>query len=51
LSEYDVTLSLPVIIGRKGVVRVLRPRLSEQERAALERSALTMKQAIAGLSN
>jgi L-lactate dehydrogenase len=51
LSEYDVTLSMPVIIGRKGVVRVLRPRLSEQERAALERSALTMKQAIAGLSN
>lgn len=49
LPEYGVTLSVPVVIGREGVVRVLRPRMSEEERAAFERSAATMRLAVAGL--
>ncbi|MBA2116584.1 lactate/malate dehydrogenase family protein [Bremerella alba] len=35
----DVCLSLPAVIGRQGVTRVLTPPLSEDEQAALRRSA------------
>jgi len=49
LPEFGVTLSMPVVMGREGVVSVLRPRMSDEERAALERSAATMRQAMAGL--
>ena len=49
LPEYGVTLSMPVLIGRAGVLRVLRPPLSESEHAALDRSAETLRTAIAGL--
>lgn len=49
LSEFGVTLSMPCVVGREGVVGVLRPRMSDEERAALERSAATMRQAMVGL--
>ena len=42
---YGVTLSLPSVVGRKGVERVLEPAMSEEEREALERSAETLRQA------
>ena len=45
--KYGVTLSLPSIVGRQGVVRILEPDLSECERKALDRSAETLKQAVA----
>lgn len=45
--KYGVTLSLPSIVGREGVVRILEPDLSEGERKALDRSAETLKQAVA----
>jgi L-lactate dehydrogenase len=48
-SKYGVTLSLPSVLGRDGVVQVLEPEMSEQERQALERSAETIKKAIAHL--
>lgn len=51
LPEYGVTLSMPAVVGREGVVSVLRPRMSDAERAALERSAATMRQAVAGLAD
>jgi malate dehydrogenase len=41
-GEYGlrgVALSLPAVIGRGGARRVLTPKLTEEERAALERSA------------
>ncbi len=49
LEEYGVTLAMPVVIGRGGVARVLRPAMSGEERTALERSAETMHTALAGL--
>jgi L-lactate dehydrogenase len=49
LPQYGVTLSVPVVIGRQGVVRVLQPPMDEHERAALERSAATMQAAITAL--
>ena len=38
-SRYGVTLSLPSILGRRGVTQVLEPEMSEDERQALRRSA------------
>jgi L-lactate dehydrogenase len=43
-----ITLSLPRIVGRTGVVRTLVPQLEPAERAALRRSAATIEEAIAG---
>lgn len=41
-----VCLSVPVVVGREGVVRWLRPQLNEEETAALGRSADVIRQAI-----
>jgi L-lactate dehydrogenase len=46
---YGVTLSLPAIVGRQGVIRVLEPAMSAYERQALQRSADTLKSALAHL--
>jgi L-lactate dehydrogenase len=43
---YGVTLSLPSVIGRSGVSKVLSPPLSADESAALDRSARTLRQAL-----
>jgi hypothetical protein len=40
---YGVTLSLPAIVGRRGVVRVLEPAMSADERQALQHSADTLR--------
>jgi len=39
----DVCLSLPVVLGRSGIVRVLEIALAENERRAVERSADMLK--------
>jgi L-lactate dehydrogenase len=44
---YRVTLSLPAIVGRRGVVRVLEPAMSVDERQTLQRSAETLRSALA----
>jgi L-lactate dehydrogenase len=44
---YGVTLSLPSIVGRKGVVQILEPDLSDEEHQALQRSAETLGKAVA----
>jgi L-lactate dehydrogenase len=44
--EFGVTLSLPSVVGRGGVVEVLEPTLSEQERAGLHRSVELLKAAL-----
>lgn len=49
LPQYGVTLSVPLVIGRRGVIRMLQPLMAETERAALERSAATMRSALSGL--
>ena len=44
-ARYGVTLSLPSVVGRQGVIAVIEPDASEEERRALERSADTLRQA------
>jgi L-lactate dehydrogenase len=47
---YGVTLSLPAIVGRRGVARVLEPTMAADERQALQRSADTLRSALAHVS-
>jgi L-lactate dehydrogenase len=46
-AEYGVTLSLPSVLGRGGVARILDPPMSDAERAALQCSADALKSALA----
>lgn len=48
-DEYGVTLSLPAVVGRSGVARALRPRMSDDERRGLEHSAAVLRDALAGV--
>jgi L-lactate dehydrogenase len=43
---FGVTLSLPSVVGRVGVVSALEPEMSEEERAGLEKSAQTLRAAL-----
>jgi L-lactate dehydrogenase len=45
-ADYGVTLSLPSVIGREGVSRVLEPRMTDDERQALRHSAKVLRQAV-----
>ncbi|QIN84463.1 L-lactate dehydrogenase [Rubrobacter tropicus] len=45
----DVCLSLPTVVSREGVERVLRPDLDPEEIEGLRRSAAVLKEALAGL--
>jgi len=47
---FGVTLSLPIVIGREGVHRVLDPEMSDGERQGLQRSAEAIKAALSRLS-
>jgi L-lactate dehydrogenase len=44
---YGVTLSLPTIVGRRGVVLALEPEMSADECQTLQRSAETLKSVLA----
>jgi L-lactate dehydrogenase len=44
-EAYGVTLSLPSVVGRGGVIRVLEPPMSPEERQALEQSAERLRTA------
>jgi L-lactate dehydrogenase len=46
---YGTTLSLPSVLGRTGVTRILEPQMSEDERQGLERSAARLREAVARL--
>lgn len=46
-ARCGVTLSLPSVVGRSGVVEVLSPAMSEDETRAFEHSAETLKNALA----
>jgi L-lactate dehydrogenase len=48
-SEYGVTLSLPSVLGRGGAARIIEPPMSDKEGEALQRSADTLKSALARL--
>jgi L-lactate dehydrogenase len=43
--RYGVTLSMPSVLGRDGIVQILEPDMSEYERRALDRSAETLRKA------
>jgi L-lactate dehydrogenase len=45
-ANFGVTLSLPSVIGRSGVIEVLEPEMSEAERDGLRRSAGSLKEAL-----
>lgn len=45
-AQYGVTLSLPSVVGRAGIVEVLAPALSPEEDAALTRSAESIRKAL-----
>ena len=45
--KYGVTLSMPSVLGRAGVVQILEPDMSAEERQALQRSAETLRNAVA----
>jgi L-lactate dehydrogenase len=44
--KYGVTLSLPGVVGRKGVLETIEPELSADEREKLARSADRLKAAL-----
>jgi L-lactate dehydrogenase len=44
--RYGVTLSLPSVVGRAGVIEVLWPDMSDDESKALERSAETLRNVV-----
>lgn len=50
LADYGTTLSVPTVLARRGIVRTLKPVMSDSERAALERSAETLRAAYAKLT-
>jgi L-lactate dehydrogenase len=43
-DRFGVTLSLPSIVGRNGVVRILEPEMSPEEQHALKRGAANLKE-------
>jgi L-lactate dehydrogenase len=48
-ERFGVTLSLPSIVGRSGVIRILEPEMSLEEAQALEHSAASLKKSEAGI--
>jgi len=46
-AQFDVTLSLPSVVGAAGVSEVLMPALSDEERDGLQKSAALLQQALA----
>jgi L-lactate dehydrogenase len=48
-KAYGVTMSLPSVVGRGGVIGILEPPMSQDERTALARSAEQLKTAAAHL--
>ena len=49
-KKFGVTLSLPSVVGRRGVIEVLEPEMSDEEREGLEKSAQTLRAALASLA-
>jgi len=49
-EKYGVTLSMPSWFGRTGVVRILEPLMSDDERRALAVSAATLRKAVSTFS-
>src|ERR1700728_2668397 len=50
-SEFGVTLSLPSVVGHAGVLEVIQPQLSPEERSGLQRSAEGLRNALQRVGN
>jgi L-lactate dehydrogenase len=48
--QYEVTLSLPSVLGRSGVSRILEPEMSEEERQRLHDSARILRNTVTRLT-
>jgi len=44
--QYEVTISLPSVLGRQGVSQILEPEMSEEERQRFHRSADILRNAV-----
>lgn len=51
ITEYGVTLSLPSLVGRTGVVELLKPAMTDEERQLLDRSAEALRKAFARIES
>jgi L-lactate dehydrogenase len=49
-ATFGVTMSLPSVVGREGVHRVIEPEMSAEEQQGLQRSADAIKTALSRLS-
>jgi malate/lactate dehydrogenase len=49
-ARYGVTLSMPSVLGRTRVERILEPSMSDDERTARGRSAAILNKAVSTLS-
>jgi L-lactate dehydrogenase len=50
-KPFGVTLSLPSVVGREGVIEVLEPDMSDEERDGLQKSAELLKAALDRVRN
>jgi len=50
-QKYGVTLSMPSVLGRFGVEQIFEPDMSDEERQALQRSAETLRNAVARMQD
>ncbi len=48
--QFGVTLSLPSVVGRRGIIEVLEPEMSDEELQGLEKSAQTLQAALASVT-
>jgi L-lactate dehydrogenase len=44
--RFGTTVSLPSVVGRQGVIEVLQPEMSDEERQGLEQSAARLKETV-----
>ena len=49
-AKFGVTLSLPSVVGRRGVERIIEPEMSESEQQILRRSAEAIQEALSRLN-
>jgi L-lactate dehydrogenase len=49
--KYEVTLSLPGVLGRQGVSQIFQPEMSEQEQQQLQRSADILRSTVARMTS
>jgi L-lactate dehydrogenase len=49
-AKYSVTISLPSVLGREGVSRILEPEMSEEEQHGFQRSAEILRNASARIT-